>query len=230
MRQLGEQAAVRVAGHHQAAFGAGFLAGDAGDRRFHRGVVEIDLPRLHLGLGRFDVGLALLEVGDRIVQLALAGVALLLQFAHPLEVALGLPVARLLLRQRTLGPRQGGLVGARVDAEQHLALGHRRAFLVGALLENAADLGTDFHLAIAGGATGIFQHQWHRLGGSFLHHHLGCRMGGTRRRRVGSQCMRAQQASQNNEGKGMRKAHSEWHKCLHDKLETDEHRQAACRP
>ncbi|MNG10854.1 hypothetical protein D3C84_943490 [compost metagenome] len=46
------------------------------------------------------------------------------------------------------------------------------AFQIGALLEDAADLGPHFHLAKARRAPGVLQDQWQRSGFGRLHHHL----------------------------------------------------------
>jgi hypothetical protein len=116
----GEEAA-RGVGGDEAADRALRAPGDAGDRRRHLRVRQVEARLAHLRVGLLHAGAAELLGGQRVVVFLLAHRLVGDQAAKPRLVARRLGELRALLRERGFGFGQRHLVGCSVDLE------HRRA-------------------------------------------------------------------------------------------------------
>src|SRR5262249_46627210 len=115
----GEQS---LAGAHEVARGDLFTAHDACDRRLHARPRQLQRGGVDGSGSGFDGRLALLGAGDARVELLLRNRVLIEELDGAVTLGAGQRELRAGARELCLGTLQRGLVGARVDREQQIAL------------------------------------------------------------------------------------------------------------
>ena len=106
---------------NQGAFALGFHAGNAADRRAHRGIIKIELRRFDLGFGQSGAGFHSVKICPRLVARLFADNAFLKEFGYTFPLGFGCFEISLVLRKLGLSLQKFDLKRFGIYLKQHVA-------------------------------------------------------------------------------------------------------------